>query len=50
MISGKLDFRGMALRRADGSEPFEVRRRGAVADAQQIGADAGRDLPAGVLA
>jgi hydroxymethylbilane synthase len=53
MISGELEFRGMVLR-ADGSESFEVRTGGAVADAQRIGADAGRDLlarlPAGVLA
>jgi hydroxymethylbilane synthase len=53
IVSGKLDFRGMVLR-ADGSESFEVRTSGAVADAQRIGADAGRDLlarlPAGVLA
>jgi hydroxymethylbilane synthase len=53
MVSGKLEFRGMVLR-ADGSESFEVRTSGDVADAQRIGADAGRDLlarlPAGVLA
>ena len=53
IISGKLEFRGMILR-ADGSESFEVRASGTVADAQQIGADAGRNLlarlPAGVLA
>jgi hydroxymethylbilane synthase len=53
IVVGKLEFRGMVLR-ADGSESFEVRASGAVADAQRIGADAGRDLlarlPAGVLA
>ena len=52
-VSGELDFRGMVLR-ADGSESFEVRASGTVADAQRIGAEAGRDLlgrlPAGVLA
>jgi len=53
IVAGKLEFRGMVLR-ADGSESFEVRTSGAVADAQWIGEGAGRDLlarlPPGVLA
>jgi hydroxymethylbilane synthase len=53
VVSGELDFRGMVFR-ADGSESFEVRKSGPVADADRIGTDAGRDLlarlPAGVLA
>ena len=52
-VSGDVEFRGMVFR-ADGSESFEVRASGLVADAYRIGADAGRDLlarlPAGVLA
>jgi hydroxymethylbilane synthase len=52
-LAGALEFRGIVFR-ADGSESFEVRASGAVADARRIGADAGRDLlsrlPAGVLA
>ena len=51
-VSGRLDFRGMVLR-ADGSEVFEAAASGALADAEKIGAEAGRDLlerlPAGVL-
>jgi hydroxymethylbilane synthase len=51
-VAGQLRFRGMALR-ADGSDAFAVEAGGAVADARQIGADAGRDLlgrlPPGVL-
>ncbi|HWV42954.1 hydroxymethylbilane synthase [Pseudorhodoplanes sp.] len=40
-----LSFRGMILR-PDGSEVFETSRRGAVADAERLGADAGRELKA----
>jgi hydroxymethylbilane synthase len=36
-------FRGMILR-TDGSEFFETSRQGAVADAERLGADAGREL------
>ena len=50
---GALRFRGEVYR-ADGSEAFEVRAAGDVADAARLGAEAGRDLlarlPAGVLA
>jgi hydroxymethylbilane synthase len=40
-----LSFRGMILR-PDGSQVFETSRRGAVADAERLGADAGRELKA----
>jgi len=40
-----LSFRGMILR-PDGREVFETSRRGAVADAERLGADAGRELKA----
>jgi hydroxymethylbilane synthase len=52
LISDELHFRGMVLR-SDGSESFEVELSGASADAEQLGAQAGRDLlarlPKGVL-
>jgi hydroxymethylbilane synthase len=52
VAAGGIAFRGMVLR-PDGSEVFEVEAAGAVADAQRLGAEAGRDLlgrlPAGVL-
>jgi hydroxymethylbilane synthase len=40
-----LSFRGMILR-PDGSEVFETSRQGVVADAERLGADAGRELKA----
>ncbi|MFN3348916.1 hydroxymethylbilane synthase [Pseudorhodoplanes sp.] len=40
-----LRFQGMILR-PDGSEVFETARQGAVADADRLGADAGRELKA----
>jgi hydroxymethylbilane synthase len=53
VAAGRIAFRGMVLR-PDGSEVFEVKAAGAAADAQRLGAEAGRDLlgrlPAGVLA
>jgi hydroxymethylbilane synthase len=53
VAAGRVAFRGMVLR-ADGSEVFEAAIEGAAADAQRLGAKAGRDLlgrlPAGVLA
>jgi hydroxymethylbilane synthase len=53
VAAGGIAFRGMVLR-PDGSEVFEVEATGAVADAQRLGAEAGRDLlgrlPPGVLA
>ena len=53
VASGRIAFRGEVLR-PDGSEVFEVKNDGAVAEAQRLGAEAGRDLlgrlPAGVLA
>jgi hydroxymethylbilane synthase len=52
-VSDRLHFRGMVLR-ADGSECFEIEAGGDIADAERIGADAGRNLlmrlPPGVLA
>jgi hydroxymethylbilane synthase len=52
VAAGRIAFRGMVLR-PDGSEVFEVKAAGAAADAQRLGAEAGRDLlgrlPAGVL-
>ena len=38
-----VSFRGMILR-TDGSEVHETSRQGAVADAERLGADAGREL------
>jgi hydroxymethylbilane synthase len=53
VVAGRMAFHGMVLR-PDGSEVFEVKTAGAAADAQRLGAEAGRDLlgrlPAGVLA
>jgi hydroxymethylbilane synthase len=53
VAAGGIAFRGMVLR-PDGSEVFEVEAAGAAADAQRLGAEAGRDLlgrlPPGVLA
>ena len=52
VAAGRIAFHGMVLR-PDGSEVFEVKAAGAAADAQRLGAEAGRDLlgrlPAGVL-
>ncbi len=53
VVDGRLNFDGMVLRE-DGSETFEIRTTGAIADAKALGARAGRDLlgrlPSGVLA
>jgi hydroxymethylbilane synthase len=50
--AGRLRFRGEALR-PDGSERFDVAREGALADAERLGREAGRELvaclPEGVL-
>ncbi len=43
VASGRLSFRGMIIR-PDGSEAYEARRDGAVADAAKLGADAGAEL------
>ncbi len=40
-----IGFRGMILR-PDGSEAIETTRQGATADAERLGADAGRELKA----
>ena len=52
MVGGAFDFRGIVLR-ADGSEAFEVRARGAIGEARRIGEQAGQDLlsrlPSGIL-
>jgi hydroxymethylbilane synthase len=40
---GRLAFRGL-IAKPDGSEAFETAREGAVADAVELGADAGREL------
>jgi hydroxymethylbilane synthase len=40
---GRLAFRGL-IAKPDGSEAFETTREGAVADAVELGADAGREL------
>ena len=51
--AGRLDFRGLLLA-ADGSDAFDVRRGGEIADAETIGIAAGEDLlaraPADILA
>lgn len=53
VVAGQVALRGMVYR-PDGSEVFEVETAGAAADAQRLGAEAGRELlgrlPAGVLA
>jgi hydroxymethylbilane synthase len=53
VVAGRIAFHGMVLR-PDGSEVFEVKTAGVAAEAQLLGAEAGRDLlgrlPAGVLA
>jgi hydroxymethylbilane synthase len=43
VASGRLEFRGMIVR-PDGGEAFETTRNGPVADAERLGADAGREL------
>jgi hydroxymethylbilane synthase len=43
IAAGEVAFRGMILR-PDGSEVLETARGGAVADAEKLGADAGREL------
>ena len=43
VTGGRLSFRGMIIR-PDGSEAYEARRDGAVADAAKLGADAGAEL------
>ena len=52
LVDGQVCFRGLVLR-PDGSQSIEVARSGAVADAERIGDDAGRDvkarMPAGML-
>jgi hydroxymethylbilane synthase len=52
VVGGVLEFRGMVLR-ADGSETYEVRARGAPEHAPLLGESAGRELlarlPAGIL-
>ncbi len=45
VIDGALHFKGRVLR-PDGSECLEVERKGAVADAEAIGRDAGMDIKA----
>ena len=51
-VAGRIAFHGEVLR-PDGSEVFRVKTHGAIAEAQRLGAEAGRDLlgrlPAGVL-
>jgi hydroxymethylbilane synthase len=53
VVDGHIRFRGMVLR-PDGTEVFEVTDSGPLAEAEQIGIRAGRDLlartPAGILA
>lgn len=53
VVGGVLDFAGMVLR-MDGSESFEAKASGSIAEAAQLGAKAGREifdrLPPGVLA
>jgi hydroxymethylbilane synthase len=43
IAAGEVAFRGMILR-PDGSEALEAARSGAIADAEKLGADAGREL------
>jgi hydroxymethylbilane synthase len=43
IAAGEVAFHGMILR-PDGSEALEAERGGAVADAEKLGADAGREL------
>jgi hydroxymethylbilane synthase len=43
IVAGEVTFRGMILR-PDGSEALETSRRGPVADAARLGADAGSEL------
>jgi hydroxymethylbilane synthase len=43
VANGRLEFRGMIVK-PDGSEAFETARSGPVADAERLGADAGREL------
>ena len=43
VADGRVNFRGMVVK-PDGSEAFETARSGPVADAEQLGADAGREL------
>jgi hydroxymethylbilane synthase len=52
LVDGQVSFRGLVLR-PDGSQSIDVARDGAVADAERIGEDAGREvkarMPAGML-
>jgi hydroxymethylbilane synthase len=52
LVDGQVSFRGLVLR-PDGSQSIDVARQGAVADAERIGDDAGREvkarMPAGML-
>ncbi|HEY7382864.1 MAG TPA: hydroxymethylbilane synthase [Beijerinckiaceae bacterium] len=52
LVDGQVSFRGLVLR-PDGSQSIDVARDGAVADAERIGDDAGREvkarMPAGML-
>ena len=43
VADGRVSFRGMVVK-PDGSEAFETARSGSVADAERLGADAGREL------
>ena len=43
VADGRVSFRGMVVK-PDGSEAFETARSGPVADAERLGADAGREL------
>jgi hydroxymethylbilane synthase len=52
LVDGRVSFRGLVLR-PDGSQSIDVARQGAIADAERIGDDAGREvkarMPAGML-
>src|SRR5262249_27476670 len=43
VAAGRLRFRGL-IAKPDGSDVYETRRQGAVADAVRLGAEAGREL------
>jgi hydroxymethylbilane synthase len=45
LVDGQVSFRGLVLR-PDGSQSVEVARNGAVADAERIGEEAGREVKA----
>ena len=44
-IGDRVHFQGLVIR-PDGSEAYEIEREGAIADAETLGADAGRELKA----